>query len=157
MKKILIALLLFTAIAQADPVFMSDLNKNDPLLVSNNGEEFVPVTFQELCFIPTDKGFESIALIDFIDNTKSGHYASTYTTAKTPVESVLFKSGAMCSEDGERAYLVEKSQLLGILTQFQNMLSTNDAAKSLRAYADIFTRRDEALTELAEIRRIIKD
>lgn len=153
---IIVLLLTTTSFAIAEDVFMSDLKSGDAMLVSNDAETFVNATFASLCFAPSPNGLTSIALLD-LQNDEWGHYAGSYTVDKEPIQSVEMQIGAACSEDAHRMYLVEKSQLLGVITQLQNMLSSDDAGQSMRAFSDLLTRKEEALTELAEIRRIIKD
>jgi hypothetical protein len=53
--------------------------------------------------------------------------------------------------------VVAKSQQLGLLTQLENLLlSEQDSAKALRSMADLFGKRDEVIQELDAIRTAVK-
>lgn len=161
--KLIIAGLALLMIAAFRPVLSEDvqmgsLTAGDSVLVSNDGELFFDATFSSLCYVPSATGLESLALIDFPDKTQSGHYLGTYTADMQNVVSEKLLIGAMCSESGQREYLVAKTQLLGLLTQLSNVFTaSDDTAKATRSFADLYTRKAEVLTEIAEIRRIILD
>ena len=153
---LLMSLCSIAAIAEeTSKIWMSDLTAGDEILVTNDNEEMIPAVFHSLCYVPGPDGLESVALIDFTDKTKSGHYANTLTEANEPIHSIKFITGSVCTNDGRRGYLIQKSQLLGVLTQLDNMMSADSIDKSLRAFADLYTRKDEVRSELAEIRRVI--
>ena len=51
---------------------------------------------------------------------------------------------------------IDKSQQIGVLKQINNILMSNDdTAKSLRAIADLMTRRDEVMQEIESLRLLV--
>jgi len=169
MKKIILILMLFSLSVIADEtvtinnaapiVTMADLKPGDELLVTNNDETFSHAIFKDICYVFTPEGFESRAMISSILNDDNiTDYKKTFLPDKTPVQSIKMLTGNVCGADAQRIYLVPKTQLLGLLTQLDNMMNAeDDAAKANRAFADLYTRAEEVRKELAEIRRIIKD
>ena len=142
-------------------VTMADLKAGDVVRVTNGGGQYNSFTFKEMCFVLRPKGFESVAMLEALttDNPEV-NFSRTELPDGTPVESVKMVTGAICKPDGSRIYLVPKSQLIGLLTQLQNILtieSVDDFESSAKAFSDLIGRREEILLELSEIRRIIVD
>jgi len=169
MKKMILILMLFSLSAIADgtvtisndtpTITMADLKAGDELLVTNDDETFTSATFKEMCFVLTPDGFESKALLAGMAEAGTvTDFTSTFLPDKTPVESIKMMTGSICMEDGERTYLVPKTQLIGLLTRLDNMMSSgDDTAKALRAFSELYNDSEEARKEIAEIRRIIVD
>jgi len=170
MKNLILILLLISfplmaedlAVSIDHPVVtMADLKAGDEVQVTNGEDEVQSFAFSEMCFVLTQDGFESVAMLDNLyEEDPEVKFGRTLLPDGTPVESVKMVTGAMCKPDGSRIYLVPKSQLIGLLTQLQNILtieSVDDFESSAKAFSDLIGRREEILLELSEIRRIIVD
>ncbi|MBL4744228.1 MAG: hypothetical protein JKX87_06285 [Cycloclasticus sp.] len=157
MGKLLLTLCLLSFGAFAEDVPMSSLSNGQELRVSMDGETYTKAFFKSECFIPTEKGLESMALIELEgDNGELLKWNYTTTTGGDFISSTVLNAGSVCKENGDRAYLVPKSQLLGLLTQLANInASGGNTMVALRAMSSLFDKQSEVGAELAEIRRII--
>jgi len=169
MKKMILILMLFSLSAIADgtvtisndtpTITMADLKAGDELLVTNDNEIFTSVTFKEMCFVPTPDGFESKALLAGMAEAGAViDFSGTFLPDKTPVESVKMVPQTFCSMDGDFTFLVPKSQLFGLLTRLENIMTAVRERKIFVARDAVTAlQKDHANVskEAAELRRLL--
>lgn len=167
MRKIILCLLLFTFVAVAEETTgvtdatpkatMADLKPGDELLVTNDMETFASATFRELCFVLTPAGFQSFALLDNVTGEEA-NFVHTLLPDRTPLESVKMITGATCSLDGEYTFLVPKSQLFGLLTRLENIMTAVREREMVVADEAVLALKKDNVNvskEISELRRLL--
>lgn len=156
----------FAANAIAGGVPMSTLTTGDKVLVSNDGSHFTEMFFVESCYVKTDKEFKETVIISSVETNASLVTWQNKYTKTLNGEPVIADVVTMFPAAKPREYSVAKTQLLGLLTQLDNLINPKEdpsltqaeaKAKAFRSTADLFTRAEEITAEIAEIRKSLPD
>lgn len=159
------AIILSSSLVMAKEVPMSALNAGDTVLVSNDGSHFTEMFYLESCFIKTDKGFESRAVIDSSIEPDPNTWQTQYTKTMNG-DLVVSDVIAILPPPEPRVYQVPKTQLIGFLTRLSNIINTKEdptitkakaKASAFKAVGALFDEVEESSAELEEIRRIVRD